>query len=272
MNQLQQYSGKAEEVLDRLGAPLKPWLPAIARFLLVVTFLEDSLRIVTQWNDQLWYLQKHRKFPWGASHMFLIINVITMMTCSTMAIARKNTVYAVGGLGAVIVSQALGYGLWSDFSFFVRSVSVLGGLLMLLAEAFAKSRRPFFPGLPDISDSDRSMYLQLAGRVLLVFLFASFVLAGEFSLWRVLASLVGLVACVMVAVGFKAKWSAIFLILFLSVFNVLINNWWSLHHTHPSRDFQKYDFFQTLSIMGGFLLLVNLGPGGISVDEKKKAY
>jgi len=30
----------------------------MAKFLIVVTFLEDALRIITQWGDQLWYLQK----------------------------------------------------------------------------------------------------------------------------------------------------------------------------------------------------------------------
>ena len=37
------------------------YLPAIGRFLIVVTFLEDALRIITQWNDQLLYLHDYRK-------------------------------------------------------------------------------------------------------------------------------------------------------------------------------------------------------------------
>ena len=45
----------------------------------------------------------------------------------------------------------------------------------------------------------------------------------------------------MVAVGFKAKYSASFLVLLLSIFNVFINNWWSVHTAHPQRDFLKYD-------------------------------
>lgn len=36
------------------------YLPAIGRFLIVVTFLEDALRIVTQWGDQLLYLRDYR--------------------------------------------------------------------------------------------------------------------------------------------------------------------------------------------------------------------
>jgi len=94
--------------------------------------------------------------------------------------------------------------------------------------------------------------------------------ASEWTFARLLLSLVGLAACIMVAVGFKAKWSASFLVVLLSIFNVFVNNWWSVHTAHPQRDFLKYDFFQTLSIVGGLILLVNMGPGGISVDAKKR--
>lgn len=45
---------------------------------------------------------------------------------------------------------------------------------------------------------------------------------------EVVVALFGLVACVMVVVGFKAKFSAIMLVLILSVFNVLVNNFWTV--------------------------------------------
>ena len=79
----------------------------------------------------------------------------------------------------------------------------------------------------------------LAGRVLLIFLFIGFAFRGEWSIGRLFVSLIGLAACTMVAVGFKAKWSAAFLVIILSVFNVFINNWWSVHSAHPQRDFLK---------------------------------
>ena len=86
----------------------------------------------------------------------------------------------------------------------------------------------------------------LAGRVLLIFLFLGFIIQGQWSIGRAFVSLLGLVACVMVAVGFKAKWSAAFLVTVLSIFNVIANNFWAVHSAHPKRDFLKYDFFQTL--------------------------
>ncbi|KAJ1930432.1 ER-derived vesicles protein erv29 [Tieghemiomyces parasiticus] len=273
MDQIQTYTSKFEDILDKVASPLKPHIPTLARFLLVVTFLEDSVRLVVQWHSQVYYMQQYRGFPYGLSHLFLLVNIMLMVGCSGLAIARKHTEAAVGGLFLVVVSQALAYGFVFDLNFFVRNLSVIGALLLLLSEGMSSSRRKsMFAGLPTISEVDRSQYFQLAGRILLILLFLSFILSGEMTLLRILVSLVGLVACIMVVVGFKAKWSAMFLVLFLSIFNVLINNWWDIDYNHTHRDFVKYDFFQTLSIMGGLLLLVSLGPGGISVDEKKKAF
>lgn len=58
VEKLRQYATKIEDYVDIYSQPLRPHLPAIGRFLIVITFLEDALRIVTQWGDQIWYLQK----------------------------------------------------------------------------------------------------------------------------------------------------------------------------------------------------------------------
>ncbi|KIH90909.1 hypothetical protein SPBR_00831 [Sporothrix brasiliensis 5110] len=271
LDTIRQQTSKLEDLLDTYSEPVKPYLPAIGRFLIVVTFLEDALRIVTQFSDQLRYLQDYRHIPWGLTHIFLIANVLAMVSCSALVIARRYSVYAVGGLIGVVVSQAFGYGLIFDLNFFLRNLSVMGGLLMVLSDSWIRKTQAF-AGLPQLEEKDRKMYFQLAGRVLLIFLFIGFVFSGEWTLGRIFVSLLGLVACVMVVVGFKAKASATLLVVILSIFNVLVNNFWTLHEHHPHKDFAKYDFFQILSIVGGLLLLVNSGPGKVSFDEKKKVY
>ncbi|KAJ3034600.1 ER-derived vesicles protein ERV29 [Rhizoclosmatium globosum] len=202
-----------------------------------------------------------------------------MISCSTLAVLKKKTEFSVCGLFAVVASQCWGYGLFFNRSWMLRSISVSGGLLMLLADALSasKKRELFAPLLLNsvtdpMNSHKKSNYLQLLGRSLLVALFLGFMVAGEMSITRLVVAAVSFVGCVMVVLGFKAKWSAWILLTFLSVSNLVLNNWWTLHHEDPKRDFQKFDFFQTLSVMGGFLLLVNSGPGGLSMDEKKKDF
>lgn len=48
------------EALDKLLTGHRRYMPAIGRFLIVVTFLEDALRIITQWSDQILYLHDYR--------------------------------------------------------------------------------------------------------------------------------------------------------------------------------------------------------------------
>ena len=181
--------------------------------------------------------------------------VQAMLSGSYMVIARKHSEIGVGALLGVVVSQALGYGLVFDVNFFFRwgnlfeastnefrNLSVIGGLLMVLSDSLHR-RKIAFAGLPELSDpsSQNRTYFQLAGRVLLIFLFLGFIFKGDsWSAIRIAVSTFGLLACVMVAVGFKAKYSAMFLVALLSIFNVLLNNFWSVSSSHPHRDFLKY--------------------------------
>ncbi|GAA5899820.1 protein ERV29 [Sporobolomyces salmoneus] len=271
LEKARKVTDKVEDTLEQWVKPVRPWLPGIGRFLIVVTFLEDALRILTQLGDQNYYLQKHRGFPWGISHMFLYTNVLIMLTCSSLIIAKRYPFYATIGLFSVVIAQGFGYGLIFDLTFFLRNLSVMGGLLMALSDALS-GKKSNLVGVPTmgINDQDRKKYFQLFGRVLLVFLFLGFVFNGQTGWAKGMVSVSGLVACLFVALGYKAKQSALFLVVVLGTFNFTVNAWWRVHKAHPQRDFLKYDFFQTLSIVGGLLLLVNLGAGDFAIEQKKR--
>jgi uncharacterized membrane protein YphA (DoxX/SURF4 family) len=80
--------------------------------------------------------------------------------------------------------------------------------------------------------------------------------------------LVLLALAVMVCVGFKTEWSANVLTVVLGLMNIYMYPFWMVHER--LMDYYKYYFFQTLSIMGGMLLLSLHGPGGLSLDGQKK--
>lgn len=164
-----------------------------------------SSRMLTQWSDQKYYLQRHRGFPWGTSQMFLFLNIVVcdvfsscwiisftkvannenklMSTCSVLIISRKYPEISVAGLLFVVLLQGFGYGLIFDINFFLRNLSVVGGLLMVFSESMSK-RKNIFAGIPSLSEDDRKTYFQLAGRILLIFLFLGFVFNVCFLLLR----------------------------------------------------------------------------------------
>lgn len=76
LENLKSLSSSAEDVMDSVSQPIRPYIPAIGRFLIVVTFLEDALRIITQWHDQTLYLSKYRGMPMFIAYVFLILNVV----------------------------------------------------------------------------------------------------------------------------------------------------------------------------------------------------
>ena len=66
---------RIENAVDTWARPFKPHLPSISRFLIVVTFYEDALRIIAQWNIQLGYLSERCHLPRVLTGIYLVLNV-----------------------------------------------------------------------------------------------------------------------------------------------------------------------------------------------------
>jgi ER-derived vesicles protein len=71
-----------------------------------------------------------------------------------------------------------------ELAFFCRNLALAGGVLLLLAESKAEGRS-LFAGLPSLGENTHKTYMQLSGRILLVFMFltllrfdASFIQVG----------------------------------------------------------------------------------------------
>ena len=155
-------------------------------------------------------------------------------------------------------------------AFLLRNLSLCGALLLLLAEA-KQETRGLFAGVPSMGENKPKSYMQFAGRVLVGLMFFT-VLRFEVAFGAIIQNVIAGGLMVSVFVGYKTKLCALLLVLWLTVLNFWANAWWTIPSYKPMRDFLKYDFFQTMSVIGGLLMVVSHGPGGVSLDEHKKRW
>ena len=79
--------------------------------------------------------------------------------------------------------QTVAYSILWDIQFLFRNLALIGALLLVLAESRVEGKS-LFAGLPSLGENKPKMYLQLAGRILLVFMFLT-LLRFEASAWQV---------------------------------------------------------------------------------------
>jgi len=70
-----------------------------------------------------------------------------------------------------------------------------------------------------------------------------------------------LVGATLVILGYKAKWGALLLILFLIPATLIF-------HTNFAEGMQVTQFFKNLAILGGLLMVTAFGSGPLSLDAK----
>lgn len=265
-----EYVSTAEDIADQVVRKGKNVLPTVARLCLISTFLEDGLRMWFQWSEQRDYMD----MSWGCGKvlatMFVIVNLVGQLGGCVMVLGRLKVDIACGVLFFIVVLQTFAYSILWDMQFLLRNLALIGALLLVVAEARAEGRS-LFAGVPSLGENKPKTYLQLAGRILLAFMFIT-LLRFEISFLQIVQDLLGSILMILVTVGYRTKLSALMLVVVLSLLNLYHNAWWTVPSYKPLRDFLKYDFFQTLSVIGGLLMIVYLGPGGVSMDEHKKKW
>ena len=152
----------------------------------------------------------------------------------------------------------------------LRNLSLAGGLMLLLVES-KPDAKSLFAGVPTLGDNKPKNYMQFAGRILLIVMFLT-IIRIDFHPIHMCINILGTILIVLVAIGYKTKLSAFTLVIMLSILNIVANPFWTIESEKPLHDFLKYDFFQTMSVIGGLLFIVALGPGGVSLDEHKKRW
>jgi len=270
MNIPDEYVSKAEDVADQVIRKGKHILPTVARLCLIATFLEDGIRMWVQWNEQREYMD----MSWGCGKflatIFVLVNLIGQTGGCVMVLARYKVTIACGILFSIVLLQTVAYSILWDLHFLLRNLALVGALLLVLAESRGEGKS-LFAGVPSMGENKPKTFMQLAGRILLAFMFIT-LLRFEASVILIIRDIVCSILMVLVTIGYKTKLSALVLVALLTVLNLYSNAWWTIPAYKPARDFLKYDFFQVLSVIGGLLMVVSLGPGGVSMDEHKKKW
>lgn len=263
---------KAEELANTCLQKTKHILPHAARIFLVSTFIEDGIRMIYQWDEQRDYIAGTWKCGWFLGVLFVLINLFGQIGASVMVIARKQVEVACYLLFGIIILQTVAYSILWDIKFLARSMSLLGAVLLILAEN-KKDTTNVFKSMPMMDDPTKSSksYMVLSGRILLVLMFLS-LLRFSSGFTEILRNIIGCGLIVLITIGFKTRLFSVVMVAWLMTLNMLFNDFWRHRSSSIMYDFKKYDFFQTMTVIGGLLVLVIIGPGGLSLDERKKMY
>jgi putative oxidoreductase len=128
-------------------------------------------------------------------------------------------------------------------------------------------------------------YLPLIGRVLLCLLFLISGLTFHFtsnavqyaeaqgvpaaSLLVPLSGVIAIVGALSIMLGYRAKWGAWLLVIFLIPVTFMMHNFWAIDDP-MQRQMQMTMFMKNLGLLGGVLLVAYWGAGPISLDSRQQ--
>jgi len=261
--------------LIRFSAPI---IRPCARLFLLCTFVEDALRMLFQWEVQATHVSTEWHAEDYVGNTFVAFNLVCQaIPCTILLLNGIVTMprgliqFCIALLVVVVMAQSVAYHVLWNLEFFLRNLAVIGALCLVGAEAC--DPEPTKGGILDRIDEDEdeddvSDILRLSGRVMLSLMFLTLV-KFDTSQRIVLEVMAGFLLA-LVVVGYKTKLSSVTLFMFLFVENMYLNDFFMHASTENLYDFKKFNFFQALTVIGGLMMLVVLGPGSVSFDGEEK--
>lgn len=89
-----------------------------------------------------------------------------------MVLSRYKVDVACCLLFLIVCLQTVAYSILWDVQFLFRNFALVGSLLLVLAESRSEGKS-LFPGIPSLGENKPKEYMQLTGRILLVFMFVT---------------------------------------------------------------------------------------------------
>lgn len=81
------------------------------------------------------------------------------------------------------------------------------------------------------------------------------------------AGMISFLGALSILVGFKARYGAWLIVIFLVPVTVMLHNFWAI--TDPAAaQMQEINFMKNLSMLGAALLIAHFGPGPLSLDQR----
>jgi putative oxidoreductase len=124
-------------------------------------------------------------------------------------------------------------------------------------------------------------YIVLVGRILFSFIFIMTIM-GHFSQQDIsfaaaagvplasfavpISGIIALLGGLSIAFGYKAKWGAWLIVLFLVPITIMMHNFWAAPDKMTAQ-MQMAMFIKNISILGGALMIAYFGTGPLSLDS-----
>ena len=86
-----------------------------------------------------------------------------------------------------------------------------------------------------------------------------------------LAGVLALLGGLSIALGYKARWGAALLVLFLVPVTLMMHNFWAVKDPGVAQD-QMVHFMKNVSLLGSALFIFYFGSGPLSLDARQRSY